>query len=1104
MDKNAIKKYAIWAREELIKRVSTKAEEYAINPNEEFNESLDVIGDKLLTPLEKQQRKALIRLVKEKGFEHAMEEVAYTWFNRFIALRFMEVNGYLPSKIRIFTDEENNFKPQILDEAIRMELDGLDIEKVLQLKEHNKTDELYKYLVITQCNALHDVLPKMFPKIDDYTQLLFPENILREGSAIEQMIAIIPEEDWKDAVQILGWLYQFYNTEPKEKVINVFKGSAIKKEDIPADTQIFTTDWVVRYMVDNSLGRYWIERNPESKLAEKLEYFITPKNGEIKYIDERVNPTDLTFFDPCMGSGHILVYDFDVFVEIYLECGYSEREAAKLIIENNIFGVDIDNRAYQLSYFALMMKARSKDRRFLTRKIEPQVYYPYDSEELQNYGSIFIVEDLGVKPTEPNELTLFNQEWKKELHNWNFKRLITQKYTVVCTNPPYLNKYNSTLKKYVTDNYKEYSGDLFSVYIYKNFDYCKQNGYSAFMTPNVWMFIKSYEKLREYIIKNKSISSLIQIAKGAFYKEATVDVMCFVLKNTSENENGLYIRLEDFKGDMEVQKQKFLEVLVNKECGYSYEISKEIFSKIPGSPIAYWVSDKIRDSFTNGIAINELATPRQGMATTNNNLFLRYWYEPSVKNVGFSYCELEGTENGRHRWFPYNKGGAFRKWYGNQDYVVNWHKNGYDLKEYTKDAPGGRMNNMEFYFKPAVTWSKITSGNFSTRFIPRGFIFDVAGCSIFGEENLLFLLGFTNSTTATVILRTVSQTLNFEVEHIKKLPVVLMDVEQVNTIVTQNINISKVDWDSFETSWNFVQHPLIRSNNIKLAFENWGNECLNRFNDLKANEEELNRIFIDIYDLQDELTPEVEDKDVTVRLADKIRDVKSFISYAVGCMFGRYSLDVDGIAYAGGEFDRLKYSTFIPDKDNIIPICNDEYFEDDIVGRFVDFVKVVYGSETLEENLDFTADALGGKGNSREVIRNYFLNGFFADHCKIYQKRPIYWQLDSGKKKGFKALIYMHRYEPDTMARVRTDYVHEQQGRYRTAIEDLERRILSASTGEKVKLNKQLTILKDQDIEIRTFEEKVHHLADQMITIDLDEGVKHNYAIFGDVLTKIK
>ncbi len=1152
MDKNAIKKYAIWARTELIARVAQKALQYGITDataHEDLDKNVDSVNGKLLTNTEKKQRADFIDQIKAKGFDQVIEEVAYTWFNRFTALRFMEVNGYLPTRIRVFTDEENNFKPQIITEAIHLEMDGLDIEKVYAFKEAHQDEELYKYLLITQCNALNKILPGMFQKLSDYTELLLPDNLLREGSVIEQMIALIPEDNFDIAsengqVEIIGWLYQYYNDEKKNEVINIYKG-IVKKTDIPAATQLFTTDWVVRYIIDNSVGRYWIERNPNSALKEDLEYLIKPKNGEIPNLDEKITPQDLTVFDPCMGSAHFLVYAFEVLMKIYVEYGYSEREAAHLIIEHNLFGLDIDDRASQLAYFAVMMKARQYDRRFFVREAQPHVYAMRESSSIDSftidyfcennlslkndiieliktmtdakeYGTLIRVPQLDYVNLYTrfeeikNEISIYRDAVLSELLPLvKIAEVMSKKYAVVATNPPYLNKFDATLKKFVNENYKDYSGDLFSVFIYRNFDFCKKDGYSGFMTPFVWMFIKTYEKLRNYIIKEKSISTLIQMEYSAF-EEATVPICSFVLKNGIENTSGLYIKLSDFKGGMEIQRIKVLEALADESCKYLYENSADNFSKIPGAPIAYWVSESITKAYSN-LCLNDRGQSRKGMATGLNEEFVRLWYELNLSSIGFVKTREKAAISNK-KWFPYANGGGFRKWFGYYEDVVNWENDGYRLQNELHDS-GTRLRavnlNLNYIFKEGINWSSITSSDNSFRILPAGFLFSSASNAWFGNDINLLILGFLNSKVAKTLLKITNPTLNANPNDIGNLPLSqkMFEVPNIDYLVKSNISISKEDWDSFETSWDFTVHPLVEArdgNNMQSAFEKWSLTCEERFNQLKANEEELNRIFIDIYGLQDELTPEVEEKDVTVRRADLTRDIKSFISYAVGCMFGRYSLDTEGLAYAGGDWDASKYVKFPADKDNIIPICDDEYFEDDILGRFVKFVEVVYGAESLDENLKFIAEALGGKGSPKEVIRKYFLNDFFASHCKIYQKRPIYWLFDSGKKNGFKALIYMHRYQPDTIARIRTDYVHEQQSRYRTAIADLEQRINGASTSDRVKLNKELTKLKDQEAEIRIYEEKIHHLADQMLPIDLDDGVKHNYDIFNDVLAKIK
>ena len=1154
MDKNAIKKFAVWARTELIARVSMKGVEYGITEDNIEDANADSVCGKVLTADEKKQRQALIAEINDKGYKQVMEEVAYTWFNRFSALRFMEVNGYLPSHVRVFTDEENNFKPQIITEAIHLDLDGLDMEKVYALKDAEKTEELYKYLLIVQCNALNKILPGMFQKIADYTELLLPDNLLREGSIIDKMIDMIPEDNFdirseNGQIEILGWLYQYYISEKHDEVVNISNKEPVKKEDIPAATQLFTTDWVVRYIIDNSVGKYWIERKPNSTLREQLEYFVSPKNGEISYIEDNITPQEMTIFDPCMGSGHFLVYAFDVLMKIYTEYGYSEREATAEIIEHNIFGVDIDVRAAQLAYFAIMMKARQYDRRFFSRGVQPHVYAIVESghtdkggKKHKNYDEYAleyfcngdvklktamdtIIRELHDAKEYGSILTVTQQSWsalydrfaeitedinmsrdmalKELLPLVEVAQTLSTKYTVVATNPPYLNKYNSKLKDYLTDNYKDYSGDLFSVFMFRNFQFCKKSGYSGFMTPFVWMYIKTYEKLRKHIIENKGISTLIQMEYSAF-EEATVPICAFVLTNDKSKKVGQYFDLSKFVGGMNIQKEKVLDAIHHPECTYFHDFDQDNYKRIDGSPIAFMASEKLLRIFETAEPLKKIAEPKVGLQTAKNDVFLRLWFECNYNKIGLGYRKLSDTEEGIHKWLPYNKGGSFRRWYGNREYVIDWLFNGRAIRQ----NPGAVIRNPQFYLKPCITWSDITSAAFSGRYCEGGFLFDVKGSSGFPQmKNLYYVLGFLNSKISQKCIKILNPTISTQVGDMARIPVYFDENKksEIDASVKKCIDCSRNDWDSFETSWDFQHHPLLRKvPTIAEAFDQWRAECDDRFNQLKANEEELNRIFIDIYGLQDELTPEVEDKDVTVRKADLGRDIRFFISYAVGCMFGRYSLDVDGLAYAGGEWDASKYASFAADKDNIIPICDDEYFEDDIVGLFVKFVKTVYGADTLDENLKFIADALGGKVQPKDVIRNYFLNDFYKDHCKIYQKRPIYWLFDSGKKNGFKALIYMHRYQPDTIARIRTDYVHEQQARYRTAIANLEQRIANASTGERVKLNRKLTTLQAQDTEIRTYEEKIHHLADQMISIDLDDGVKKNYAIFQDVLAKIK
>lgn len=1199
MDKNAIKKFAVWARTELIARVSLKGVEYGITEDNMVDANADSVGGKVLTANEKAQRKALIAEINDKGYKQVMEEVAYTWFNRFSALRFMEVNGYLPSHVRVFTDEENNFKPQIITEAIHLDLDGLDMEKVYELKDAEKTEELYKYLLIVQCNALNAILPGMFQKIADYTELLLPDNLLREGSVTQQMIELIPEDDWKDAVQIIGWLYQYYNSEKKDDVFAALKKNVkITKENIPAATQLFTPDWIVRYMVENSLGRLWLEGHPDVKEQflpteeeqsayaagnrdpedTKWHYYLEEANqepevqaqlAEIRKEYAALTPDQLKVIDPCSGSGHILAYLFDVLMQIYESYGYTTREAVASIVENNLYGLDIDDRAAQLAYFAVMMKARQYDRRFFSRDIQPHVYAIAESNHVDKFAVDYfcngdaklkkamdtIISELHDAKEYGSILTVTPQDWSALYDRFaeitediNMSRetalrellplaqvaeALAQKYDTVVTNPPYMadSGMSPHLLNYVKDNFKNYRNDLYSCFMKKTIAMLKANRFTGLMTSYTWMFLTAFSKMRIEMLSENSLVTLVQPEYHAFFKEAFVPICTFVLTNRCMNYAGKYIQLAKFTG-AEEQEKRTLDAIMSSSCDYKFTVKQSLFYQIPDMPIAYWLKPSTAELFINGSLLSKYADLRQGLITGDNDRFLRFWSECDARKIS--------TLNDRNKkWFFYHKGGEYRKWYGNMTLVVNWENDGFEIVNFRDDKgkQRSRPQNIRYYLQEGFTWTALTVADFNVRYMPEGGIFDAKGSSGFCNEkdNLKYIIGLCNSKVSMEFLSFLAPTMDYSAGAVGKVPTIICEEKkaEISNVVTTNIEISKSDWDSYEISWDFQHHPLLRSVPIIAeAFDQWQAECDERFNQLKDNEEELNRIFIDIYGLRDELTPEVEDKDVTVRKADLGRDIRSFISYAVGCMFGRYSLYKDGLIFAGESYSLESWvekmndqpgiisheelvraycnegvivnEMFFPDEDNIIPICDDEYFTDDIVGRFVEFVAEVYGADTLDENLKFIADALGGNGQPKDVIRKYFLSEFYSDHCKIYQKRPIYWLFDSGKKNGFKALIYMHRYQPDTIARIRTDYVHEQQARYRTAIADLEQRIANASTGERVKLNKRLKALNEQAAEIHAYEEKIHHLADQMISIDLDDGVKKNYAIFQDVLAKIK
>lgn len=886
MNKTAIRNFAIWAREKLIKDITYKAGMIGITENgiadklPQSTEDLNFfdIGTKDYTEIkgrEISQRNALVSAIKQKeadmqsykeAFDYVVEEVAYTWFNRLIAIRFMEVNDYLPSGVRVLSSENKaKNEPDFVTAPFDTDLEftAYEQEEIIRYKEENKLDDLFRMLFIKQCNKLHDILPELFEVTDDYTELLLTISFTDKDGIVYRLVHDIEEADFnvekEGQVEIIGWMYQYYISQKHDEVIDPLHGKVIKKADIPAATQLFTTDWVVRYMVDNSLGRYWIERNPQSTLAKKLDFFVTPKNGEITYIDEKIYPVDLTFFDPCMGSGHILVYAFDVLMEIYRECGYSDRDAALSIIENNLYGIDIDNRAYQLAYFAIMMKARSYDRRALTRGVIPQIVAITETNGIERFDCEGVTFDLSNNVTGNYLIEVYNNAKETgslitvEHHDYDgfeeyldncemngqltiesslwlenvlpvMKRLVKQakimerKYSVVCTNPPYMNKMSGALKKFVTSEYKPYSGDLFSVFMYRNFDYCTENGYSAFMTPNVWMFIKSYENLRKYIIDNKNIVTLVQMTKGAFFKEATVDICSFVLRNGKSPDKGMYFRLEDFKGDMEVQKERVLDAIADKECGYFYEADESNFEKIPGSPVAYWVSEKVADIFYLEPSLGDIAEPKQGLATTDNNRFVRLWNEVVFDSIGFG-CSSEEAKSSDVKWFPLNKGGEYRKWYGNNDYIVNYQKDGKEikdnvLKKYTYlKTPDFVVKNQLFYFKENGTWSAISSSKISVRYSPKGFIISNAGMAIYTSPKLLkYIIALMNSKCVSEnLINVINQTINFNAGDIEKLPVIIDETKE-NSIVEiceACIYISKKNWDAFETSWDFRRHSLL-------------------------------------------------------------------------------------------------------------------------------------------------------------------------------------------------------------------------------------------------------------------------------------------------------
>ena len=1209
MNKTAIKNFAIWARNKLIADVSYDARLIGITEDgiakplpQSFGgtqffdigtaEPYSISGEAV------RQRDKLIEVIQQKekdtdyktAYQYVIEEVAYTWFNRLIAIRFMEVNDYLPSHIRVLSSESGKLEPDLVTTPFDAELPFTAEEEaqIFQLKQDNKLDEVFRILFLKQCNALNEILPALFEKTKNYTELLLSLSVIDQDGVVYHLIHDIPEDDFNiergGQVEIIGWLYQYYNTEPKAAAFA--KNGKITKEEIPAVTQLFTPDWIVRYMVENSLGHLWVEGHPDCGLKENWKYYleeaqqepeVQAKLAEIRKEYAALNPEDIKLIDPCMGSGHILVYAFDVLMQIYESAGYSQRDAAKSILEHNIYGLDIDDRAYQLAYFAVMMKARQYNRRILNGENTCHVYAIQESNSINRAHLKYF--GAGMDDIEKNAAkmqleglldTLTNAKeygsiLNVESYNWDLLRryvaaedtdgqismdsvgvedtaeqlnrlidigeTMARKYWVTCTNPPYAGTSNlsANVNNFVKKNYPDSKADLYAVFIERCRQMTVNNGFQAMITQHSWMFLSSFEKLREKMMLIETVN-MAHLGARAFEEiggevvQTTAFVRC---ANHVNSYKGTYCRL--IEPTSQQGKEKMFIVGENR-----YIANQDDFSKIPGGPVAYWVRDSFIEFFNEKYALRNIATAKAGLSTTDNNKFLRIWYETNFLHIGFNYSNLEETKDCKFYFIPEPKGGSFRKWYGNLDYVVDWYDNGKHIRKAAEGASGGRIVGSEYYFRKGLTWSDITSsGKLSVRYMPSGMIFNSSAPSCFciNDKWLFYLMAFMNSPIAKEYLKYLAPTYHFNAGPIEKLPVIIdeQNEEAVTKIVSDTITLSRCDWDSFETSWDYKKHPLLRNvSTISEAFTLWQSECDDRFNQLKANEEELNRIFIDIYGLQDELTPEVEDKDVTVRKADLQRDIKSLLSYAVGCMFGRYSTYKDGLLFAGEPYSLQAFvdkmndrpgtisdeelerayrnegvvvdEMFFPDADNVIPITDEEYLDDDIVSRLCAWLKAVYGADTLEANLDYIAKAIGNKGStSREIIRNYFLNDFFKDHCQTYSvtgsgKRPIYWLFDSGKQNGFKALVYLHRYTPDTIGNLRIDYLHKMQRVYESEINRMQdmmdhsgnAREVAAASKRKDKLAKQLK-------ECREYDEKISHLALSRIELDLDDGVKVNY-----------
>lgn len=1203
MNKTAIKNFAVWARRKLIDDISYKAgllgitEKGIAEPLPQSTRDMQVFDIGTKEPVKVtgdaiEQRRMLASAIKSKAqsvglksaFQYVIEEVAYTWFNRLIAIRFMEVNDYLPSRTRVLSSENPaKAEPDFVTNPSDTDLSftAAQQDEVMRLKDTNKLDELFRMLFIMQCNKLHEILPRLFETVSDYTELLLTISFTDRDGVVYHLTHDIPEDDFnvekEGQVEIIGWLYQYYNTEPKDKVFEGLKKNIkITKDTIPAATQLFTPDWIVRYMVENSLGRLWAEGHEDFDKSQWKYYLeeaqqepeVAAKLAELREERKSLRPEEIRCIDPCMGSGHILVYMFDVLMQIYTSQGYIERDAASLILQNNLYGLDIDDRAAQLAYFAVMMKARQYDRRFFSRNVQPHVYAVPETkgklsacshefglgEQLysafhdgKEYGSLL---DIGMDEAELNLLKMHIDDMlvNGDMTDiaaanvvaplWNVAMALTQKYDAVITNPPYMgsNGMNSHLSEYVKQNYPDSKSDLFAVFIERCEKLCGHLSYQAMITQHAWMFLASYENLRGKLM-NVDIVNMAHLGSRAFEEIGgeVVQTTSFVIRQCHiDTYKGVYCRLVEPVSQQ--GKQEMFLAGVNR-----FEAQAKYFSKIPGMPIAYWIGEGYYKAYNSDL-IERYAFSDGQILTGNNDKYLRNVWEVDA-----------GTIKDKSKWVLHAKGGEQRRWYGNIDTVVAWYPEA--IAHYRTDRIA-RFPKKEILFRNGITWSLVSASDmFSMRLLSADTTFNKAAATIlFYDDSMIpYFLAFVNSVVARAFLRIINPTMNTNIKDVLALPIKIDKSQRatVEKIVADNIEVSRSDWDAFETSWDFKEHPFIRwskglwdctctaatidsfyghhvecpKSNLELCWLLWQGECQERFNLLKANEEELNRIFIDIYGLQDELTPEVEDKDVTVRRADLGRDVRSFISYAVGCMFGRYSLDVPGLVLAGQKYEdrfvrnpqgyqygepvmlagdyvrksdgesELTICRYVPDADNCIPITDEEYFDDDIVSRFVEFVRVAFGEEMLEANLDFIASALSNKGNtSREVIRNYFLNDFFKDHVKTYQKRPIYWLFDSGKQNGFKALVYMHRWNADTVGNLRVEYLHRMQRVYEKEIERMQETIDNSKNGKEVAAaQKRKDKLTKQMKETKEYDAKVAHIALRRIDIDLDDGVKVNY-----------
>ncbi len=1160
MDRNKIKSYAPAARQDFIKAITERAailglSEKKIEPAQVQGDVIMIAGRAFPVDLV-QQRSKLEKSFNLHGFEQVIERIAYTWFNRFLALRYMEIHGFLDHGYRVLSNRSGRPMPELLENAEKIKLPGLSHDTIIDLKLRGDKDaELYRMLLVAQCNQLHKSMPFLFEEIDDESELLLPDNLLHTDSLIRKLVNEIPEEDWQE-VEIIGWIYQFYISEKKAQVI----GKVVKSEDIPAATQLFTPNWIVKYMVQNSLGRKWLATYPDSNLRSKMEYYIEPaeqtREVQAKLAEitpNSLDPEKITLLDPACGSGHILVEAYDIFKEIYLERGYRTRDIPRLILEKNLFGLDIDDRAAQLAGFALLMKARSDDNRILDAPPKLNVIsiqssedlnasdianhlYEYDSQidrkaiiELislfklgKTAGSLIRIPDnisrnfpvIGKVVREGlHSENMFIREAAESLNPIiNQAILLSSKYDCVVANPPYMgNKaMNGELKEFTSSRYSDAKSDLFAMFIQRNGELTVESGFTTMITMQSWMFLSTFKKVRTNLLANQTIFSLIHLGPRAFEEISgeVVQTCAFTIMNEKlSGYRPVFYRLVD-----ESSEGKRLK-LMNKENAFS-DVFQTDFHKIPGSRIAYEASKRFLEIFEKATPLGAIAEPRQGLATADNDRFLRLWHEVNLDKVFFNCPDATTARDSKRKWFPYNKGGEFRKWYGNNDYLVNWENDGEEMKGF---RPRAVIRNERYYFKPGITWTDVSSSYFGARFKDRGFLFDVSGSSLFPPDILTYrYISYMLSCLTPKVIAILNPTLHAQVGDIASLPIFRTVLESTNSktdeLAFEAINIARIDWNSFETSWHFSifswLSPPLRAHTTEQSWRNWETHLKNQIKRMMELETENNRLWIEAYGLQDELDPEVTEDQITLARPDAEKDVKRLISYAIGCMMGRYSLDEPGLIYATSGnmgFDPTRYTTFAADEDGILPITDMDWFPDDVANQFVEFISTVWPKEDLEENLKFIADSLSGKKNpdARDTIRKYLSSSFFKDHLQTYKNRPIYWLFSSGKQKAFECLVYLHRYNEATLSRMRSDYVIPLQGKLNGRIALLERDLNEGSQKQSAKVRKEIEALKKKQTELASFDDRLRHYADMKISLDLDDGVKVNYGKFGDLLAEV-